>query len=224
MLLMSTDDRPTSGKSLDGATFTQDKEFFGRLLDLAEGYMRRVSDCIVENNKSDLMRVFTSVGILAGVKGGDGDLIDSDSLKRDFLLRSLIGIFRSYLEFDILKHVDRRDSLGFIFTTLVTVFEFNPFSLSTGQLLVKMRQKNLKCKIGVLQRKGEITPACSKNIEKECESYHRMAKEEIGLEAMKETKIINQRNQIRLLYDTGITDVFDNPQYLDNPIMKSFFF
>lgn len=224
ILLVSRDDRQTSGRSIDGANFIQDKEFFGRLLDLAEGYMERVSACIVENHKSDLGRVFTSVGIMAGVAGDDGGLIDSDSLKQDFLLTSLIGIFRSYLEFDILKHIDRRNSLGFIFTTLVTIFEFNPFSLSTGQLLVKMRQKNLKCKIEVLQRKGEITPACCKNIEKECEGYWRMANEEIGLDAMKETKIINQRNKIRMLYDTGITDVFDNPQYLDNPIMKSYFF
>jgi hypothetical protein len=87
----------------------------------------------------------------------------------------------------------------------MNIFEFNPFSIATGQLLLKMRQKNLKAKLNMVPSNEEL--------DHEYENILKKGEENLTKEATISAQMIKDRQKIRMLYDTGIMDAFDNPEY-----------
>jgi hypothetical protein len=88
---------------------------------------------------------------------------------------------------------------------MMNIFEFNPFSIATGQLLLKMRQKNLKAKLNMVPSNEEL--------DHEYENILKKGEENLTKEATISAQMIKDRQKIRMLYDTGIMDAFDNPDY-----------
>jgi hypothetical protein len=81
---------------------------------------------------------------------------------------------------------------------MMNIFEFNPFSIATGQLLLKMRLN--------------MVPS-NEELDHEYENILKKGEENLTKEATISAQMIKDRQKIRMLYDTGIMDAFDNPDY-----------
>ena len=115
-----------------------------------------------------------------------------------------MDVVRDLFEFDFLRLTKRNSDLSYLFTSMMNIFEYNPFAIGTGQMLMKMRYKTLK---GKLERTIDLEK------EEDNRRIIHQGDETLTTDAVISSQLIKEKMKIRAHYDTGIMDPLDNPKY-----------